>query len=157
MVGVHRASVTELCAKDYNAEQISAWTGKHSTDAGKQRWVDKIQSDLVWVLEIEGTIRGFAHFRLLSEPYLSGYLNALYLAPAVAGLGYGRQMLNTIEDECLYRNINHVQTHATKNAFSFYKRMGFKQNGEIYVVHMSGVGVESFPMEKNLCADPANS
>ncbi len=53
---MHRASVTQLCAKDYNAEQIAAWTSKHSTNAGKQRWADKIRDDLVWVLENEGTI-----------------------------------------------------------------------------------------------------
>ena len=157
IVGVHRASVTELCATSYNVEQIFAWTSKHSTDAGKQRWADKIQKEFVWVLEIEGMICGFAHFRLLSEPHPSGYLNALYLAPSVAGHGYGKQILDTIENECLHRQISRVQTHATKNALSFYKRMGFKQTGEVYVVSMSGVGVESFPMEKELRANPTNS
>jgi len=51
IIRVHRASVTELCAKDYNVEQIAAWISKHSTDAGKQRWADKIQNDFVWVTE----------------------------------------------------------------------------------------------------------
>jgi len=59
IIRVHRTSVTELCAKDYNAEQIAAWTGKHSTDAGKQRWADKIQNDFVWVLELDCEVCAF--------------------------------------------------------------------------------------------------
>ncbi len=148
IMAVHQASVNLLCARAYSPAQIVAWTGRHGSPASRLRWADKIQGDAVWVAVEHGAVCGFAHWRWVASEVPRCYLNALYLDPNVVGRGVGAQLIGKLVDQCRAERVAVVATHATANAVDFYERMGFTASGEVLLVDMDGVGIESYPMTR---------
>src|ERR1700733_12609777 len=80
----HMESIRNICAKLYSEQEIRAWGYRPFNEEIRRK---SISEELVWVLEDNGHLLGYGHL----SP--NGSIRALYLRPAAAGRGYGKQML----------------------------------------------------------------
>lgn len=120
VMNIHRRSIRELCAKDYNQDQIEKWSDvKYTMDI----WTKTINQDCFYVYEKENDIYGFCH-ALLRENNC-GEIIGMYFAPEIQGLGLGAKIFNLCMDYLLSQNVKKVIIHGTKTARHFYESMGF--------------------------------
>lgn len=144
MINAHKRSIREICAKDYNPEQIKAWAGH---DFRVDHWHKTMDRDLVWVVsESENNIYGFGHLKLRenAEAEIAG----LYFAPEAIGKGLGKKMAALIFEECRKNKVKTVYLCATKTAKAFYESVGFKHDGEASTIALGGQKLECFNMTK---------
>ncbi len=146
----HHRSVRELAAKDYTPAQIEVWT-KRPFDQEMQGQIEtQILSDYVWVVEKSGRIEGYAHMRTPFDLAPAVYLHALYVTTTVTGKGLARRMMELAEKEGIERGHPRMALHASKTALGFYQHLGYQLAGETMQHEVFGVGLECFPMAKDL-------
>lgn len=138
----HMRSIRETCSRDYNPDQIEAWSGR---DFRVDRWQQIIDKDLVWVVEVDSQVKGFGHLAFFDND--SAEVMGLYFAPEVHGLGAGKKLLNMIKDETKSRGIKELHLQSTITAKLFYEHNGFKQVEGNCSVKIRGVAITCFPMK----------
>lgn len=143
----HMKSIRELCSKDYSVNQITAWGGRPFK---KDKWVNSICADCIWVVEIAHSIEGFCHLEICDGKPPYGELLGLYLTAKIAGQGIGRQLIKKAEEVLSDRGIGKMVTRSTLTAEGFYLSQGFLQSGKVGCQHFFGVAVECIGMEKVL-------
>ena len=96
---VIRRSIAESCIEDHHRDPIvlAAWLANKTPD-GVQGWIASPDAFCV-VAESDGAIVGFA---MLTMP---GEISLCYLVPEAQGLGIGRAMLTTLENEAARCNL----------------------------------------------------
>lgn len=100
---------------------LAAWLA-NKTPEDVRSWI--ASSDAFGVVaESAGAIVGFA---MLTLP---GEISLCYLVPEAQGLGVGRAMLTTLENEAARRNLAELTLRSTKSAHRFYLRLGFVDSG----------------------------
>lgn len=138
----HMRSIREVCAKDYTAEQIAAWSDREYDEAALVRC---IQEEALWVVEQNGEILGFGHFRQ------DGTVAALYLVREAVGKGLGKRLLREIEREARRLGVKTMQLQSTVNAEGFYAAQGYQRDPDGSAARqMRGVRVPCVPMTKDL-------
>ncbi len=113
----HARSIKEICAKDYNPQQIAAWTARIAPAI----YLDSITKygERFWVIDDSGTIGGFAGWR-------GQNIMGFYVHPEFAGRGLARQLFHAIEAEFWAQSGSTLcQIESTLTAKSFYEKMGF--------------------------------
>jgi putative acetyltransferase len=116
LAAVHVASIRGLCAADYAAEQIAAWTAS----LRPERYPPLIARGCAVVHDDGEALAGFA----IGDP-AAGVVNAVYVRPDRAGRGVGRALVAAIEDIVRAGGAAELRLHATLNAVGFYQRLGF--------------------------------
>lgn len=145
IINSHRRSIREVCAKDYNSQQIAAWSGR---DFKEERWHQTMDKDLVWVIsDEENKIFGFGH--LMMKDQTEGHVAGLYFVPEVIGLGFGKRLFQLMKEECKQAEIPLMTLGATKTAKTFYQTLGFEEVGAT-VSKMGDQQIESFNMRMSL-------
>jgi len=148
-LGIHEAhmrSIRELCSNDYNEVQILAWGGRKFNEEFRQKF---IRNDLVWIVELNGKIAGYCHLIVDTEDSF-GEIMALYLTPEVVSKGYGKRMLQLVEDEAKKLKIRKIQLNSTLTSKEFYLSQGYSISRSQFCVQINKVDVECIPMEKKL-------
>lgn len=137
IIQAHIRSIREVCASDYTAEQIAAWSGR---DFQVSHWLKTMDRDLVWVLSNDkNEVFGFGHM----DP--KGHIAGLYFVPEVIGLGFGRKLVDLMKTEAQVLGLNTLELSATKTAVDFYRSMGFSIIENSFV-QMSDQKIDCFKM-----------
>lgn len=114
---VHTASIRRFCSGAYTLEQIEEWTAALAPD----RYLDTIRTLECVVAEVDGRVQGFCILDLGA-----GEVHAIYLAPAAAGKGLGRQLMGWAEATAEQHGWKELFVKATLNAVPFYEKCGFQ-------------------------------
>jgi GNAT superfamily N-acetyltransferase len=113
---VHTASIRRFCAGAYTPAQIEEWTETLAPD----RYLDSIKTLEIVVAEIDDQVEGFC----ILDPG-TGEIHAIYLSPAAAGKGFGRQLMAWAERTARAHGWTELFLKATLNAVPFYEKCGF--------------------------------
>ena len=141
-------SIVELCAKDYDEVQINAW-GRRPFN--RDQLILSMRHDLVWVVELNGRIEGFGHFKKHSrEGQDFGVILGLYFTPEVKGLGLGRKLVRLMEEKSHELGLMRIELQSTLTSHGFYEKLGFRAMGDTMTIHIGGVALPCVPMEKRL-------
>lgn len=146
IIEAHRKSIREVCAKDYSAEQISAWAGFNFQE---EHWVRTMDRDLVWVVsDDQNQIFGFGHlkFHENAEAEIAG----LYFVPKILGQGFGKEIFRLMLEQCRERQVRAIRLTATKAAKTFYEHICFQQIGSESTLRINGKDIECFKMSQTL-------
>ncbi|CAI8972750.1 GNAT family N-acetyltransferase [Pseudomonas marginalis] len=137
---IRRAAIRSQCIGAYTAEQMALWTRGKAED-GYSALMDK-PFYLGW---------------LNGEPVATGMLDlannevgALFVLPAFTGRGYGKAMLDHLEQVALELAIEEVVLDATLNAASFYRACGYVGDEQAIYHSPSGLQLACIPMKKQL-------
>lgn len=135
------------CIGAYSREQMLLWTRGRAED-GYSALMDK-PFYLGWVN---------------GEPVVTGMLDpdnhevgALFVLPEFAGRGYGKAMLDHLENLARELAIEHVVLDSTLNAASFYRACGYVGDKQAVYHSPSGLTLACIPMTKRLVAEEATS
>ena len=137
---LYEDSVRGLGARDYSPAQIEAWASlTPSSDDLDHRMADG-RTRLVAVAE---DIVGFIDV----EP--DGHIDLLYVAPAAAGRGVARVLLETAEALAPLSGANRLYAEASETARPVFERLGFsviaRRDFEV-----AGVPIHNWAVEKTL-------
>ena len=137
---IRRAAIRSQCIGAYTAEQMALWTRGKAED-GYSALMDK-PFYLGW---------------LNGEPVATGMLDlannevgALFVLPAFTGRGYGKAMLDHLEQVALELAIEEVVLDATLNAASFYRACGYVGDEQAIYHSPSGLRLACIPMKKQM-------
>ncbi|KMT52730.1 GNAT family N-acetyltransferase [Pseudomonas fildesensis] len=137
---IRREAIRSQCIGAYTAEQMALWTRGKAED-GYSALMDK-PFYLGWVN---------------GEPVATGMLDlannevgALFVLPAFTGRGYGKAMLDFLEDLARELEIQEVVLDATLNAASFYQQRGYVGSEQAIYHSPSGLQLACIPMTKRI-------
>ena len=137
---IRRAAIRSQCIGAYTAEQMALWTRGKAED-GYSALMDK-PFYLGW---------------LNGEPVATGMLDlannevgALFVLPAFTGRGYGKAMLDHLEQVARELAIEEVVLDATLNAASFYRACGYVGDEQAIYHSPSGLQLACIPMKKQI-------
>jgi len=137
---IRRAAIRSQCIGAYTAEQMALWTRGKAED-GYSALMEK-PFYLGW---------------LNGEPIATGMLDpandevgALFVLPAFTGRGYGKAMLDLLEQVARELAIEEVVLDATLNAASFYRACGYVGDEQAIYHSPSGLQLACIPMKKHL-------
>ncbi|RDS87358.1 GNAT family N-acetyltransferase [Pseudomonas fluorescens] len=137
---IRRAAIRSQCIGAYTAEQMALWTRGKAED-GYSALMEK-PFYLGW---------------LNGEPIATGMLDpannevgALFVLPAFTGRGYGKAMLDHLEQVARELAIEEVVLDATLNAASFYRACGYVGDEQAIYHSPSGLQLACIPMKKPL-------
>ena len=137
---IRREAIRSQCVGAYTAEQMALWTRGRAED-GYDTLMDK-PFYLGWVN---------------GEPVATGMLDldnnevgALFVLPAFTGRGYGKTMLDHLEELARELAIEEVVLDATLNAASFYRACGYVGEEQAVYHSPSGLTLACIPMVKRL-------
>jgi putative acetyltransferase len=138
--GLYEASVRALGARDYSSAQIEAWASlTPSAEALEARMADG-RSRLVAVAD---EIAGFIDV----EP--DGHIDLLYVAPAAAGSGVARLLLETAEALAPLSGAGRLYAEASETARPVFERLGFQVTAR-RDFDVAGVPIHNWAVEKTL-------
>lgn len=141
----HMRSILEVCAKDYNEEQLNVWGRRPFSETIR---VQAVQNDHVWVLDSDEGIKGYAHLHILRRnAKSSGHLHALYLVPEALNKGFGKVIINKVIDLCRDLSLDRIGLYSTLTSFEFYKKCGFRKLPAPEFLMMGDVKIPSYAME----------
>ena len=143
--GIHEAhmrSIEEICSKYYSEKEISAW-GRRPFDQVKKEHV--IENDIVFVVELDGKIEGFAQLMYYAPKKYLGLIG-LYITPSVVGLGFGKGLLKQIIEEARKLGGVSINCCSTINAKDFYQYQGFITVEDNYKILIGDVPIPSVLM-----------
>ncbi len=141
IIQAHIKSIRDICSKDYNEQQIRAWSG---IDFKESIWQELMTTNHIWVIDDGKTIHGFCDLKIDGE---EAEIKGLYLSPEISGRGYGKQMLNIVKKYCAKRNVTKIQLLSTITALNFYERQGFEKVGNLNKIKINNEEVEC----QNMC------
>ena len=137
---IRRAAIRSQCIGAYTAEHMALWTRGKAED-GYSALMEK-PFYLGW---------------LNGEPIATGMLDlannevgALFVLPAFTGRGYGKAMLDHLEQVARELAIEEVVLDATLNAASFYRVCGYVGDEQALYHSPSGLQLACVPMKKQL-------
>ena len=135
---VFRSAITQVCSKDYSAEQIQAWVPAQYEHA---KWKKRIDAIKPFVATIDGEVVGYADIQN------DGYIDHFFVSGSCQARGVGRALMN----ELLSQKINGEKAYSNVSitAKPFFEKHGFKVVTE-NVVQIRDIGLVNFTMERNL-------
>ncbi|WP_426134788.1 GNAT family N-acetyltransferase [Pseudomonas sp. PWP3-1b2] len=139
---IRREAILGQCIGAYTAEQMALWT-RGAAEDGYSVLMEK-PFYLGW---------------LNDKPVATGMLDldnneigALFVLPEFTGRGFGKVMLEHLEDVARALAIEEVVLDATLNAESFYRRRGYVGTEQAVYLAPSGLTLACMPMKKRLSA-----
>ena len=133
-------AIRSQCIGAYTAEQMLTWTRGAAEDG-----YTALMAKPFYLGCVDG------------EPVATGMLDpahrevgALFVLPGSIGRGFGRQMLEHLEQVALELGIEEVVLDATLNAAQFYRRRGYEGCEQSIYHSPSGLELACIPMVKRL-------
>jgi ribosomal protein S18 acetylase RimI-like enzyme len=142
------------------------WTEHYVAIIGKQQvdfMLDKFQSDKAIADQIAG---GYEYYIMAHEGKSVGYLaiipdaaedtlmiSKIYVTKSSRGQGFGRMMLEFVENVCRERRIKTLWLTVNKNnahAIAWYSRMGFQNAGPTIQDIGGGFVMDDYRMQKTI-------
>lgn len=142
---IFRASIEELAAEDYDADQREAWASRADDEEG---FGARLAGALTLLAVIDGEIAGFASLKGAEE------IDMLFVDPEFARRGVGRTLVDALTRLAEARGARRLTTEASDVAKPLFERQGFtaqKRN----LVRKGDQWLANTTMTKTLGADPA--
>ena len=142
---IFRASIEELAAEDYDADQREAWASRADDEAA---FAARLAGALTLLAVIDGRIAGFASLKGGEE------IDMLFVDPECARQGVGRALVDALTKLAQARGAKRLTTEASDVAKPLFERQGFtaqKRN----LVRVGDQWLANTTMTKPLGADPA--
>jgi putative acetyltransferase len=133
-------TVSVLCAKDYNEDQIKVWV---SAIDNTERWLDKLDSQYFIIAEIVGKIVGYGSIEN------SGYLDFMYVHKNYQRQGIARIILKELGKEAVKYGALEIIADVSKTARPFFEKSGFTTIGE-NINKIKGIEIVNYKMVKKL-------
>lgn len=144
----HMLSIQTVCIGDHTADEVKGWGGRPFNEAQR---ILSIQNNLIWVVELDGKVEGYASIQLSEKDgQRYGYIAGLYLSLVALGRGYGRQMFDLMLSAAQEYSAKKVKLESTLTAHGFYRKMGFVDAGPMISAEIGGSQVRCIPMERIL-------
>jgi len=132
-------TITSVCKKDYNKDQISAW----KLGAGsEERWNKVIENQLVFIAEINKQIAGFCTLD-------GNNIDLLFVHKNFQRQGIAKNLYTFIEQEARNQKQKFLTADVSKTARPFFENAGFKIIKE-QTVNVKGTDLINYKMEKIL-------
>lgn len=133
-------TITAVCTKDYDTDQIDAWK---SGAENEERWMQVIDKQFVIVAKVNGQMVGFCTLDR------GNYIDLLFVHKDFQHQGIALKMYTFIEQEAILRKQKILTADVSKTAKPFFEKMGFKMIRE-QTVDVKGIGLTNYKMEKEL-------
>jgi putative acetyltransferase len=142
---IFRASIEELAAEDYDADQRDAWASRADDEVA---FAARLAGALTLLAVIDGRIAGFASLKSGEE------IDMLFVDPECARRGVGLALVDALTKLAQARGAQRLTTEASDVAKPLFERQGFtaqKRN----LVRKGDQWLANTTMTKTLSADPA--
>jgi putative acetyltransferase len=136
-------TITHICAKDYDPDQIQVWT---NSIKDKQRWIEKINAQFFLIAEKNSEIVGFASLEN------GDYLDFLYIHHEHQNQGIATALMNALLKESVRRGASMVRSDVSITAKPFFQKAGFTTIRK-QIRERDDVALCNFLMEKKLIGD----
>jgi putative acetyltransferase len=113
---IFRASIEELAAEDYDADQREAWASKADDE---EAFAARLAGALTLLAVVDGTIAGFASLKGGEE------IDMLFVDPEFARQGVGRALVDALTRLAQGRGAKRLTTEASEVAKPLFERQGF--------------------------------
>ena len=140
LVGLFRASVRSIAARDYTPSQILAWAPDLIDEA---QFGQRCESKSTWVAKVEERVAGFTEL----EP--DGHVDMLYVHPDFQRRGVARALLQHVEKSARATDLRRLYTEASITARPVFEAMGFRVIVP-QTVTVRGESMTNYRMEKRL-------
>lgn len=140
LLELFRDTIRRINSRDYNAEQIAAWT---SDDIDSHAWAARFESRFAIVAEIADQLAGFTEL----EP--DGHIDRFYVSADHQGVGVGKALINAIVAEAERAGMTRLSLEASITARPFFASQGFSIIAQQTVV-VRGIEFVNFRMERRL-------
>jgi putative acetyltransferase len=139
---VFHASVHGLARPHYTPGQRDAWAPLRHDPA---RWAERMQANQPFIAQVDGSeaLAGFADL----QP--TGYIDQFFVAPAFAGRGVARALMEHLHARARQRGITRLWAHVSLTAEPFFAAQGFAVQ-ERREVERAGVALRNALMDKTL-------
>lgn len=136
------ASVHGLACRHYSAEQLAAWAPQEHDSA---QWAQRLRANQPFVAEVEGSgaVAGFADLQQ------SGYIDQLFVAPAYAGQGVARALMDRLHALAAQRGTAQLYADVSLTAERFFAASGFVVQAR-QQVERAGVVLHNARMAKTI-------
>ncbi len=142
---IFRASIEELAADDYDADQREAWASRADDEAAFGK---SLASMLTLIALIDGAAAGFASLKGADEVHM------LFVAPDFARIGAATALIDALTKLAAARGAKRLTVEASETAKPLFDRLGFtseKRN----IVNVAGEWLANTTMTKTLGAPSA--
>lgn len=137
---LYEASVRALGARDYSAAQVEAWA---SLTPSAESLADRMTDGRIRLVAHTDELAGFIDIEA------DGHIDLLYVAPAAAGLGVARLLLETAEALAPIPGASRLYAEASETARPVFERLGYsvvaRRDFEV-----AGVPIHNWAVEKPL-------
>ena len=140
LLGLFRDTIRRVNARDYNPDQIRAWS---SDDIDPAVWAGRFADRFVVVAEESGQPIGFA------ELESSGHIDRMYVSADHQRRGIGQSLLTSVVDEARRLGVARLFTEASITARPFFEAQGFAVLAQ-QVVECRGSEFVNYRMERIL-------
>jgi putative acetyltransferase len=113
---IFRASIEELAAEDYDADQREAWASRADDE---EAFGARLAGALTLLAVIDGSIAGFASLKDGEE------IDMLFVDPEFARQGVGRTLVDALTKLAAARGAERLTTEASEVAKPLFERQGF--------------------------------
>ncbi|MBV9287672.1 MAG: GNAT family N-acetyltransferase [Hyphomicrobiales bacterium] len=142
---IFRASIEELAAEDYDADQREAWAAAAADEAA---FADKLAGELTLIAVIDGAVAGFASLKGTEE------IDMLYVDPEFARQGAGKALIDALIRLAAARGGKRLTVDASEVAKPLFERQGFRAEKR-NLVRRGEQWLANTTMTKPLVSDPA--
>lgn len=137
---LYEASVRTLGARDYSAAQIDAWA---SLTPSAEILDGRMADGRTRLVALTDDIAGFI------DVETDGHIDLLYVAPAAAGFGVARTLLETAEALAPLSGAGRLYAEASETARPVFERLGFSVVAR-REFEVAGVAIHNWAVEKAL-------
>lgn len=134
---VFTSAISEVCSRDYSANQIRAWL---PSDYQADKWKERMEGINPYIALYDGNVAGYADIQN------DGYIDHFFVGAIFQSKGVGNALLETLLNNSVS---NRVYSHVSITAKPFFEKNGFivvKDN----IVNMQGVELQNHVMERTL-------
>ena len=137
---VFRRAIENTNAKDYTPEQRSIWL-ESAND--RERWLKKIEQQYFIMARSRESVAGFASLESHT------YIDLMYVHPAHAGKGIGKQLISRLEDVARSGGSTTLVADVSITAIAFFRKQGFEiDHRNVRII--KGVEIINYRMMKYL-------
>lgn len=137
---LYETSVRQLGARDYPEAQIEAWA---SVTPSAEALDGRMRDGRMRLVAVLNEVAGFIDV----EP--DGHIDLLYVAPAAAGVGVARTLLETAEALAPLSGASRLYAEASETARPVFERLGFSVVAR-RDFELAGVPIHNWAVEKTL-------
>lgn len=156
IIKVRERSIKNHCSKQYSKEAIKAWSKAGPTEAALERDIEK---KLVFVVDNEGTLEGYAHLRAAQRSFGNwiSNLEGIFVTNKASGQGYGKKLMDRVNRVAKEKQYDRIKLCSTMNAVDFFKSYGYEFMAPSLKLGFGGEMLDFVPMFVDIIKEPIST